>query len=106
MNDEHLLTVHRSSFSCEYSDQNHKTVHPCEPVTQSYIQGGGVSRLEARVDNALTVHRNFLDDPPGRIDERRNPGCARAQKVAIGLDRPQSRLIQMLPRRRGAVVPG
>src|SRR5258708_4440358 len=108
-------SIHPSSFirrlsTFQFSLQNRKrhdyTGRGGEPVSESYIGRRRMSRLKLGVDNAVTSHRDLLDDPAGGIDEGGDAGRAGPQQVAIVLDGTQARLIQVLSGRRGAVVPG
>src|ERR1043165_5195223 len=100
------IRILRSKFPRPDGDEHQCDRDPRNPIPIPHICRHRRPRLEPRVYRPLPVHRQLLDDPPRRRHVRADPRRRRAQEITIRLDGAEASLIQMLPRRRRAVVPG
>src|ERR1041385_6896135 len=107
----HFLILHskfeiRNSSSLQDRDHTQRNSKPRKPIPIPHICRHRRPRLKPRIYRPLPVHRQLLHDPARRRHVRADSRRRRAQEIAVRLHGAKTGLIQMLPRRRRAVVPG
>src|SRR5688572_4898422 len=88
------------------SDEYHDDGEPRKPIAEPDVRSHCGPALELRVDDAVSAHRDDLEDPAGRIDVCGDARRRGAQHVAIAFHCPEPGLCEMLRGRRASIEPG